>query len=301
MAAWPDRQLTQDFRAMAYRVVLVPVMGDPADQAALALTQAVIGRMRAHVVGLHVRNPIRMAIPGGMFEGAYMSPDILNAMQESGRASATAASERFRGWQQACAMELTSSPSPSAKLTAEWSAVEAPVWAEIGRRGRTADLIVLARSTRQYAPETDEALHGALFASGRPVLIVPGADHADPFGTVIIAWNDSREAAHAVAAAWSLIGRARRIVIFTGGGDETLRNAADGFAAHLAWRGYAPPSIVSDASTDAGNGLLAVAERQNAGLIVMGAYTRSRLRQLVFGGMTSYVLKHATVPLLMAH
>ena len=132
------------------------------------------------------------------------------------------------------------------------------------------------------------------------LLLVPGPAPADPFSTVVIAWNDSREAAHAVAAAWSLIGRAKRIVIFAGG-DETLRRSAGQLAVHLAWRGYAPTTVVGEASTDAGSNLLALAGRERAGLIVMGAYSHSRLRHFVLGGMTSDVLRQATIPVLMAH
>ncbi len=285
---------------MAYRVILVPVMGDAADPAALALTQAIAGRLRAHVVGLHVRSPISIAVTGGMFEGAYMTPDLLNALEEAGRTSAAEARGVFRSWQEDAGIEMAAAPGTPARLTAEWSDVEAPVSAEIGRQGRTADLIVLARSARSYTEGTDEALQGALFQSGRPVLLVPGPAPADPFSTVVIAWNDSREAAHAVAAAWSLIGRAKRIVLFAGG-DETLRRSAGRLAVHLAWRGYAPATVVGEASTDAGSNLLALAARENAGLIVMGAYSHSRLRHFVLGGVTSDVLRQATIPVLMAH
>ena len=285
---------------MAYRVILVPVMGDAADPAALALTQTIAGRLRAHVVGLHVRSPISIAVTGGMFEGAYMTPDLLESLQEAGRTRAAAARDAFRRWQEAAGAEMSAAPGAAARLTAEWSDVEAPVSGEIGRQGRTADLVVLARSARGYTEGTDEALQGALFQSGRPVLLVPGPAPADPFSTVVIAWNDSRESAHAVAAAWSLIGRAKRIVIFAGG-DETRRRSAGRLAVHLAWRGYVPATVVGEASTDIGSSLLALAARENAGLIVMGAYSHSRLRHLVLGGATSDVLQHATIPVLMAH
>jgi nucleotide-binding universal stress UspA family protein len=285
---------------MAYRVILVPVLGESADSAALACTRAITERLRAHVVGLHVRNPISLAMTGGMFEGAYMSPDLINSLEESGRARAAASRDVFRQWQQASGIEPASAPGP-AKITAEWIELEAPVAAEIGRRGRTADLIVLARTARDFTPTTDEALQGALFESGRPVLLVPGDQAINPFETVVIAWNDSREAAHAVSAAWSLIGRAKRLVVFVGGNDEGMRRSADRLVAHLAWRGYAPPTVIGDASGDIGNGLLTVAQREKAGLIVMGAYTHSRLRHFVFGGATSHILKNTTIPVLMAH
>jgi nucleotide-binding universal stress UspA family protein len=32
-----------------------------------------------------------------------------------------------------------------------------------------------------------------------------------------------------------------------------------------------------------------------------GAYTQSRLRQMIFGGPTQHILEHAELPVLMAH
>ncbi|MCW5745382.1 MAG: universal stress protein [Alphaproteobacteria bacterium] len=286
---------------MAYRVVLVPMTGDPADPDALKVTRAVVDQTRAHVVGVHVRDPIGVASRGGMFEAAYLTPGLIESLRESGRASATAARDTFNKWQAANGIETVSAPPSSDRLTAEWIEADAPVSQEIARRARIADLTVLARSGRQYAADSDQALHGALVESGRPVLLVPGAGASAPLDTIVIAWNDSRESALAVAAAWPLIARARRLVVFVGGDDEALRASADGFVAHLAWRGHAAASIVTDPHADVGAGLLLAAEREKAGLIVMGAYSHSRLQRFVFGGATDYVLRHATLPVLMTH
>ena len=38
-----------------------------------------------------------------------------------------------------------------------------------------------------------------------------------------------------------------------------------------------------------------------ADLLVMGAYTHSRLRELVFGGVTAHVLRTCRIPTLLAH
>jgi nucleotide-binding universal stress UspA family protein len=286
---------------MAYRVVLVPVLGDPADQAALNTARALGERMHPHIVGLHVRTPLATLVSGSMFDATPMPVEVITRLEEDGRAAAAAARDMFRKWQQASGIEAASTPARAARATAEWVDVEAPVADEIATRARTADLVVLGRASREYAAASDEALHGALFSSGRPTLIVPGEAPAGPFETVVIAWNDSRESAHAVAAAWSLIGRARRIVVFVGGPDEDRRRAADRFVQHLAWRGYAPATLASDASPDVGGALLAIAQREKAGLIVMGAYTHSRLRHFVFGGATSHVLAQTKFPVLMAH
>ncbi|MCW5748074.1 MAG: universal stress protein [Alphaproteobacteria bacterium] len=286
---------------MAYRVVLVPVMGDAADQAALDMARSLGERMNTHIVGLHVRTPLATLISAGMFDPAPMPAQVINRIEEEIRAGAAAARDKFDKWRKAAGIDTATSPGRLAKASAEWVDVEAPLADEIATRARTADLVVLARSAREYASASDDALHGALFNSGRPALIVPGNVPSGPFETVVIAWNDSRESAHAVAAAWSLIGRAKRVVVFIGAADEDRRRAADRFVTHLAWRGYPTAAIATDESDDVGEALLDAAQREKAGLIITGAYTHSRLRQFVFGGVTNHLLAKATIPVLMAH
>ena len=46
---------------------------------------------------------------------------------------------------------------------------------------------------------------------------------------------------------------------------------------------------------------LTEAEAIGCDLLVKGAYTQSRLRQMIFGGATSHILAHAAMPVLMAH
>jgi nucleotide-binding universal stress UspA family protein len=286
---------------MAYRVVLVPVMGDPAEEHALDVTRAITDMLRAHIVGIHVRYPARMDLSGSLFDPGYMPPMVVDAIERRARAAAAEAGAKFEKWRQAAGIATATAPPATGSATAEWQEVQGPIAEEIARRARTADLTVVARSGRQPLSDTDQTLHGALWDSGRPVLLVPGGSDTRLLDTVVIAWNDSREAAHAVSAAWSLIGRARRLVVFIGGGDAALRHSAERFLAHLTWRGYAPATIVGDPSEEIGPGLLAVAEREKAGLIIMGAYSHSRLRHMVFGGATSFILRNGNVPILLAH
>jgi nucleotide-binding universal stress UspA family protein len=286
---------------MAYRVVLVPVMGDPAEPHALDVTRAIAGMMRTHIIGIHVRHPFPPPPSSGLFDPGYVTPGMLEALEESDRIATAAARDTFHKWRESSGIECATSPPATGSTTAEWHEVRGPVAEEIARRARTADITVIARSGRQYVFDDDQALHGALWESGRPVLLVPGDSATSLFDTVLIAWNDSRESAHAVSAAWSLISRARRLVVFVGGGEDALRHSAERFVAHLTWRGYAPATIAGDASQDTGPALLALAEREKAGLIIMGAYSHSRLRHMVFGGATSFMLRHASVPVLMVH
>ena len=285
---------------MAYRVLLVPILGDHADRAALDLALSIGRPLNAHIVGVHVQQPLASLFVGNIYDPAPLPGSVIERMEEEHLRQRQAAAQLFRSWMADNAITDSSSALRSGP-SAEWIETEAPVGTELAFLARTADLVVLPRTARVYSGVSDEALEGTLFHSGRPVLLLPGSIAPRPFNSVVIAWNDSREAAHAVSAAWSLIGRCKRITVFAGRADERLRRSAERFAGHIRRRGYAAPTIVYDESADTGWALLNIAGRESADLIVLGAYTHSRLRHLVLGGVTSHILSNATVPLLMAH
>jgi nucleotide-binding universal stress UspA family protein len=52
---------------------------------------------------------------------------------------------------------------------------------------------------------------------------------------------------------------------------------------------------------NAGETILRKAAELGCDLIVKGAYTQSRLRQMIFGGTTRHILTNANLPVLMAH
>src|SRR5262249_2887090 len=143
---------------------------------------------------------------------------------------------------------------------------------------------------------------GALFDSRRPVLLVPCALPANAFDTVMIGWNGSAEAAAAVAGAMPLLARAKAVSVFVAGEKGEEPQAPTGLIDYL--RGHciaATQRLIKAPSHNVGAELVAEAGRLGAGLIVMGAYTHSRVRELIFGGVTNHVLQKSSVALLMAH
>lgn len=174
--------------------------------------------------------------------------------------------------------------------------------------GRHHDLLVIG----QAAPGKEELgwnlPETCLAACGRPVLVVPRAGSFPVVGRhVLVAWNGSRESAHAVQAALPFIAGASRVTLLVGRAKEayrsiTRRPAVD-IAAHLSRHAAGPvtaePLDVPEA--EAGSAILRKAADLGADLLVMGAYGRSWLREWAFGGATRHVLRNAALPVLMAH
>lgn len=144
--------------------------------------------------------------------------------------------------------------------------------------------------------------------SARPVLVLPPAGVQHPPGTrVTLAWNGSNEAARAVAGALPVLQRAQQVDVAIFDPQRQPDANAHGqepgadIARYLARHGVRVDVTVSAAGRDEGASLLAFANDKGSDLIVMGAYGRSRFREILLGGMTRGVLANSTLPLWMAH
>jgi nucleotide-binding universal stress UspA family protein len=122
------------------------------------------------------------------------------------------------------------------------------------------------------------------------------------FETALIAWNGSREANRAVGAALELLSACRQVLVFCQAEHgRTARDPTELIEA-LAWHGIAAKPAAAASPSDAiGSALLEVAKRERASLLVSGAYTHGRFRQMVLGGLTSHILHHAEIPALLIH
>ncbi len=145
-----------------------------------------------------------------------------------------------------------------------------------------------------------------LFASGRPVIIVPASPEKLALkGTIVAAWDESAEAARAINDALTFLKPAARVVLLVGVTAEQGEERApqtDDMIAHLKRHGVVAEAMRVKASEgDIGRLLLSTAKTLGADLMVMGAFHHSRWREFILGGVTLTVLEEATIPLFMAH
>lgn len=172
----------------------------------------------------------------------------------------------------------------------------------VGSYGRVFDLIVLGRPGRDEHTPRMTPLEAALFESGRPVLIAPPAAPQTIGGNVLIAWNGSTEQSRSVAFAMPLLRRAARVTVLTVEGGMTPGPTGEQAARHLQRNGIPAQAVHLPAGKrSAGEIILDQAGSLGCDLLIKGAYTQSRLRQMIFGGVTRHVLANAKLPVLMAH
>jgi nucleotide-binding universal stress UspA family protein len=172
----------------------------------------------------------------------------------------------------------------------------------VGSYGRAFDITVLARPSDEANHPRRPTVEAALFESGRPVLIVPPTPSGSLGTTIMIAWNRSTETARTVALAMPLLAKAQRIVV-TDFEDWGVSGPSAQDLSHTLRQGGLPVETrtVPNPHGHAGEAILSAAAALGCDLLVKGAYTQSRLRQMIFGGATSHILARSELPVLMAN
>ena len=286
---------------MAVRKLLLPLTGTAAGEAALATALQIARLWNAHVLALHVRVDSRDVAPlaGEGLSGAMIEEMMTATERESSdRAHAVRAMfDRFVAQHQVVVGE----PRPgSPAATASFAAVIGREEDLVAQQARLADLTVVPHPEAGEDVSSSDALHAVLFDSGRPVLLSPQVAPATVGTRICLGWNGTAESASAVSAAIPWLKRADAVRILSADGYQRRGPAAPELAAYLALHEVEADIVMFQPSGGAvGAGLLAAARDFGCDLLAMGAYSHSRLRQLILGGVTRHVLERANLPVMM--
>jgi nucleotide-binding universal stress UspA family protein len=188
-------------------------------------------------------------------------------------------------------------------LSFDWRDEIADGDAFVGSYGRVFDIIVVGRPTPGKGSRPAMAtIEAGLFEAGRPILIAPPSPPLRIGDNILIAWNCSTEQATTTALAMPLLQKASRVVVLTVQGGTVPGPTGEQLARCLRRNGVPCESITVDPQgRSTGEAILTHAASLNCDLLIKGAYTQSRLRQMIFGGATRHILANATLPVLMAH
>lgn len=286
---------------MAICKLLLPLTGTAAGEAALTTSLMIARLWNAHVLALHVRVDSRDVAPlaGEGLSGAMIEEMMSATEKESGeRAQAVRAMfERFVARHDV----VVSEARPGAgHATAAFAAVTGREEDIVAQQARLADLTVVPHPDAGEDVSSSDALHAVLFDSGRPVLISPQVAPTTIGTRVCLAWNGTAESASSALAAVPWMQRAEAVRILSADGYQRRGPGAPDLAAYLALHGInADVEMFQSVGNSVGAGLLAAARRFDCDLLSMGAYSHSRLRQLILGGVTRHVLERANLPVMM--
>ncbi len=280
------------------KTILVPFYDDDIAQSALGTAWLVAERFSSYVEALFVMRPPQI-FDG---EGIALAGSYMTQLKDEERRLAQSAHQRFQLAIEARGVPIAEVSTPAEGVTAGWRETEGLEGQVIGDYGRLFDLIVIGRNFGQPWIDWSVMCEAALFETGRPVLVAGSQTPSSIGERIVVAWNGSTETARCIALSMPFLERADSVVVLTVEGWQVPGPSGDQVTAHLQRNSInASARTVNSGSRSVGEAILDETEDCNADLLVKGAYTHSRLRQLVFGGATRHLLNHTPIPLLMAH
>jgi nucleotide-binding universal stress UspA family protein len=246
----------------------------------------------ATLTGLYVNAPVR-------FEGQvqrWISEDVMASLKEAEREASKGIETRFR--------ELVKTTDHDGAV--EWLAQEGQPNTVLARSARYFDLLLIGQFSEPSDKNRPVRAEDLVLMSGTPLIIVPNQYKVRPFEEyAVVAWDGSRPAARALSDAMQILETKKRLDVVSvteSGAAKKKGEAAPDIVGHLKRHGIDARHIALSASREGvGPTILDYCAQNGPDVLVMGAYSRARLREDLFGGVTRHVLHNMNVPVLMSH
>jgi len=274
-----------------------------AQEGVLALGFSLARRFNSHVTGLFIRPDPRAAIPF-MGEGltADAVQDLVEASEREGRNREEKAKSVFEAKREEAGIARGAGVETADSPSADWSEIVGFLADRLGREARMADLTIVPQPGETAPRDAGDLMNEVLFRSGRPLMMAPAQAPASLGERVLVSWNGRAEGTRAVAAALPILKRAGAVTLLKVDEEDSERPGLDALELYLRRHGIACEKLRRESGEHGVSGtiLQAVGETK-ADLLVMGAYSHSRWREMVLGGVTRRAIQEAPVPVLMSH
>jgi nucleotide-binding universal stress UspA family protein len=290
-------------RQMPVKKILAPVQNADSAEAGLKAAIALARRHKAHIDALHIRQRPNIPASGYYPVGVIFVDEHVAELKEALEIEATRLKEIFDRVMKEAGVPVLASAAhrDDAGATASWRDQAGILPFDISAAARVADIIAFGRASGDQGYPDAGLIEEAIFQSGRPVLIAPPGKLERTPRRIVIAWNGGREAARALTAAMPLFEEAENVAVVSIGPFPADLEGPERAAELLRLHGVKADAARRTPAGAAEDDLAAAATEARADLIVMGAYSHSRWRELVLGGFTRRMLKQADFPLLLAH
>lgn len=283
------------------RVILVPVADRPECARALKAAFDVAKRFGADVIGCHIRPHRESSV---RMPGLRASAEVEWATAHEGRdpdRDSRDAEVLFKRLAGDAGHRVAGKPRADRTPVAIWQERVGSPERVMPIVGPTSDMVVISRPAGKKGGRLAHLfMMEALLHACRPVLLLPQRQVREPGRNVLIAWNQSPEASRAVAAAMPLLTAADAVTIAVAGEEGAPGPKASHLVRYLRHHGVMADTTKSK-GRDPGKELEQAFNTAGADLLVMGAYSRHRLRERIFGGVTEYMLAGSSLPVLIYH
>ena len=287
---------------MTIRTILVPIRGDGTGEQVLDHAYALGAPFNAHITVVHSRPRPEDLIPFGVAVPKAWRDQITSSATGIADTEETQLRDLFNNYISSHSIDLCDTrPAPHDRLTISWSEATGKQANIIGVRGRLSDVVAVPKPDRDRNLGQN-TLESALMESGRPVLLCPAMPVTTIGKRVAIAWNGSAESSRAVSLSMPILQKAEAVTVMTSMRDSDLELKGTDLCFFLKDHGVDAEVVAINAGpSNIGRRLLGTAADNGADVMVMGAYGRSRGREMILGGATQSVIDKTHMPVLMVH
>ena len=283
--------------------ILAPLTGGTRDAIVLASAFAAAKPFNAHVVALFIRPDPTEAMP---FFGEGVSGVVVQEIVDVAKEAADKAAEDAKAALAIVAGEagvtITSRIEKRDTPTVSFHDTQGNFADQVTQSSRLSDLVVFGPLKEGDKPGIAEAFEAVLLETGRPVLLTAQIPSKEFARRVAIGWDGSTTSSHALTAALPYLEKADSIEILNIKRGSEEAKSCDEACEYLKLRGLAPSVRMIDAGhRPVGEVLLEAAVQGGAGLLVLGGYGHSRLREFFVGGVTKHVVNRGEIPLFLVH
>lgn len=287
---------------MSFKTILVPISAPDASRSALQTALLMARHSNAHIEAMHVRADPRGLVPytGEGMDGS-MIEEIMDVTEREAADRAVETRAMFDAFCVENSLTVADEPGTVSGVSISWREVVGREDEVVALRGRLYDLIAVGRPIADAPLPSPITLEAALHDTGRPILVAPPETPQTVGEHIAIAWEPTPEAARTIAASIQALEEADKVSILAPRPPAPQVLDPEELVARLAWHGIrAVVQWFDSPITELGAAFLAQSAVVGADLLVKGAYSQSRLRQMVLGGRTRHILNHATISVLLA-
>lgn len=286
------------------RSIAIPVADRKECEIALETTWKLGIALGADVVGYHVLpskeilNEINRA---ELWAGANMAYPIWTAGDEAEiQKRAEAARALFKRMADKYDYEISSKHGRPGNPVALYETSQGLLEKLFTPIGSLHDLIVVSRPAKNGGQTAHAVMLSALLDASTPVLVLPQEKVNLRAQNIVVAWNGEQEEAFLVHGTLDLLKAAKKVTLVTvekqSGKGPTGSAMTEYLAAH-----DIKARAVTVKGKNTGKAIEKAVDDEKADLLLCGAYSRGRMRELVFGGVTEHLLSNYNKPLIMLH
>jgi len=287
---------------MTIKTIILPIRDSDVADSLMETAVSMAIRNNAHLDVLFVqKNPEHLVPFASLGVSEKMRQSIIESASKSADQQGADLKQRFESICASQNMALNPRGNNPGNPSADFIVRQGARDEMIATDGRLADLILVPQPVSISPPPS--SFEAALRDTGRPVLMVPRKKILVNAGkTIGIGWNASKEAAQAVAAVMGNLQRADKVYVLES--EKRMANPlnAEEACIYLKCHGVsAEPAVFSTKKQSAGEALLSKTNELNCDRLIVGGYSRPKLRNMIMGGVTGHLMSNADIPVIFVH